>query len=631
MEKGVYNSYKSSINNIGVYVTGGFLLATFCSGIIAGSVRVSAEDPVSSTASANASVTVAEACTFAFNNIAPHTTTLTNNNTAENVGSTTFTATCNDPSGLAIYAVGYSNNEFGNTNLIGSSGNIATGTDDSSSNWSLKLNNLEGYTAPDFLQSSYTAVPATYAKVASRNSNTTSSTTFGVNATYRFHISATQPADTYTGKVKYTMVHPASEVPPQPQTTQSGKICYYPNGTAVVGTMGCQTIPTSGGTVVTVTSTSATLLASNFSRQGYGFAGWNTEYDYSGTFYGPNETISFTKGQYTGTNPGLSLYAVWVKSVGSLQDSSKVAELCGTGTGSLTTASIDGTANLSSVSALTDERDNDTYAIAKLADGKCWMIENLRLDNTAELTLANTNNPLNNGTNVTLKHNYTDTDTHNILSPTSSLAYNADTAPDGWCTSGSVTCDDQSRLRTDNTANRATGNPNVNTGSMYSYGNYYNWYSATAGNGTYSYSTNNNSVSGDLCPAGWRLPKGGDKTKIESNADNEFWNLAVVALNNNTLPANYSSSYNNPFYANTAEAGPVDKALRIYPNNYLYSGYVYEGSMYGRGTSSRYWSSTASSYSSTYQLTLDRTSVNPGSSAGARYTGDSVRCLAQTQ
>ena len=38
------------------------------------------------------------------------------------------------------------------------------------------------------------------------------------------------------------------------------------------------------------------------------------------------------------------------------------------------------------------------------------MIENLRLDNTAQLTLANTNNPLNDGTNVTLKHNYIDTD-----------------------------------------------------------------------------------------------------------------------------------------------------------------------------------------------------------------------------
>ncbi|MBR0372552.1 hypothetical protein IJH72_01240 [Candidatus Saccharibacteria bacterium] len=30
-----------------------------------------------------------------------------------------------------------------------------------------------------------------------------------------------------------------------------------------------------------------------------------------------------------------------------------------------------------------DERDNDTYAVAKLTDGRCWRIENLRL-NTAD-------------------------------------------------------------------------------------------------------------------------------------------------------------------------------------------------------------------------------------------------------
>ena len=30
--------------------------------------------------------------------------------------------------------------------------------------------------------------------------------------------------------------------------------------------------------------------------------------------------------------------------------------------------------------ALTDARDNNTYTVARLADGKCWMTENLRLD-----------------------------------------------------------------------------------------------------------------------------------------------------------------------------------------------------------------------------------------------------------
>ena len=163
---------------------------------------------------------------------------------------------------------------------------------------------------------------------------------------------------------------------------------------------------------------------------------------------------------------------------------------------------------------------------------------------------------------------------------------------------------------------------------MYSYGNYYNWYSATAGRGTYSFSTNNNSVAGDLCPAGWRLPRGGNKTRIESNADNEFWNLAVVELNNNTLPANYSSS-TYPYYTGT-EAGSVDKALRAYPNNYLYSGYVYGGSLKVRGAYGDDWSSTASSSSLVaYYLVLNSSIVVPGSNYSSKYNGSSVRCIAQ--
>ena len=383
-----------------------------------------------------------------------------------------------------------------------------------------------------------------------------------------------------------------------------GYICYEANGNNVVGTMGNQTVSS--------TATSITLLASNYSRANYGFAGWNTKADGSGTNYGPQETITFAAGQYFTT--GLKLYANWIASAGNIQNWSGCSSLAS-----------------GAVTALTDQRDNQTYAIAKLADGKCWMIENLRLDNTAELTLANTNNPLNNGTNVTLKHNYTDTDTYNTLSATSDVAYDADTAPDGWCTLNSSACDDQSRLRTDNTVNRATytsgqivSNQNANT---YSYGNYYNWYSATAGRGTYSFSTNNNSVAGDLCPAGWRLPKGGNKTRIESDGDNEFWNLAVVALNNGTLPANYSSS-TYPYYTGT-EAGPVDKALRTYPNNYLYSGGVNGGSVGNRGSVGYFWSSTAYGSSYAYYLYLYSSNVYPGTNSYSKYDGRSVRCVAQ--
>ena len=147
--------------------------------------------------------------------------------------------------------------------------------------------------------------------------SSTTDTTLGVKleTTYAAYISSSQPADTYVGQVKYTMVHPYTEAPLQPQTATSGCINYFPNGSNVDGTMGCQLIYN--------TDTSATLLASNFSRTGYGFAGWSNKFDYATNpnqegirFYGPQETITFTAGEYTGNNNGLALYAVWVKSEG---------------------------------------------------------------------------------------------------------------------------------------------------------------------------------------------------------------------------------------------------------------------------------------------------------------------------
>ena len=291
---------KIKSNQIEYIAVSALVLATLSIGATLSSITVNADG----TASANASVNVAAACSMSSSNESAHSTTMVNNDTKENVGITTFTATCNDPGGLAIYAIGYSNDEYGNTDMIGTLGNIATGTNDSTSNWSMKLMNTEGYTAPDFLQSSYTAIPSTYAKVAARNSNTTSATSFGVSATYRFHTSATQPADTYVGKVKYTMVHPATKLPQDgPMNCASGKICYSPNANDTEGTMATQNV-----------IASPTLFPSNFSRTGYGFAGWSDKFDYAtnpeAKFYGPNETITLNTADYTGTNPGLSLYAV---------------------------------------------------------------------------------------------------------------------------------------------------------------------------------------------------------------------------------------------------------------------------------------------------------------------------------
>ena len=255
-----------------------------------------------------------------------HTATVDSGTYVDDIGETTLKTICNDSNGFSIYAIGYTNNEYGNTVLkssLDTTSNVVTGTATSgnTSNWAMKLTAVSNDYTPTILSdtngsfSSYHIIPSTYTKVATKDSVTDATNGSNIKTTYAVYMNPTQPAGTYTGKVKYTLVHPASETPLQPQTATSGCINYFANASDAVGTMGCQSISSS--------DTTATLLASNFSRSGYGFAGWSDSFDYAtnpnAKFYGSQEDITFTAGQYTGTNNGLALYAVWVKSQGSLQ------------------------------------------------------------------------------------------------------------------------------------------------------------------------------------------------------------------------------------------------------------------------------------------------------------------------
>ncbi len=607
-----------------------FLIFSLISGFLLGANDSLADN----TATIDLSIGVPMACTMAGDVASNHTAEIENGIYRTGIGVTIFRVICNDHAGFSVYAIGFSDDTMGNNNLVARVGgelspsnDIVTGTATSgnTSNWAMMLTPVAGTYAPTILSdndgsfSSYHAVPSSYQKVVTFASGTDGTNGSAFTSTYATYATSLQPAGTYSGKVKYTMVHPYDgEAPLQPQQPTIGCISYFANASNAVGTMGCQSA-TDGNTV--------RLFASNFSREGYGFAGWSDAYDYAtnpnANFYGPNEDIVVPTGTIAN---GLALYAVWVKSAGDFQDAAKTASVCN----SLTAASTSGARTLDSVSALTDTRDGQTYAIAKLADNKCWMIENLRLADTHQeganvvpttLTTTNTNNPLNdnNSTNptVTLKHNYSDTDTYPTLSSTSSDATS-------WCQTDSVACNDQSRLRTDNTASRVSYRATdimSTSASLYSYGNYYNWYSATAGNGTYSFSTNNNSVGGDLCPAGWKLPIGGRKANVSTS---DFWSLSRAVIGAD--PANFANDY---FYYNgNPEGTNAPKLLRTYPNNLLYSGNVTGASIYHRGSSGYYWASTTYNSYYAYDLALHLSNVYPGTDTNYKYLGRTVRCLA---
>ena len=604
------------------------------------------------TESANASVTVGSACTLAKSVTSAHTASITNGSYYgdSGIGETLLQANCNDASGFAIYAIGYTGNLNGanylRDNTLYSTYNdtydITTGTGTSgNSNWSMKLTAVSNSDTPVIQNSydSYHNVPSEYALVANKASGTTIDDGARVKATYTAYISESQPAGTYEGKVKYALVHPTTKPAPYvPHSinTTAGQICYYPNTNEHQGTMGCQTVSTS--------ATSATLLASNFSRTGYGFAGWSDVYDYdtnpNAHFYGPQETITFTAGQYTGTNNGLSLYAVWVESAGSLQTDASI--VCS----SLTQAPTDGTANLSSVSALTDARDNQTYAIAKLADGKCWMIENLRLDNTNS---DNSTGALAQGyapsTTITNEFNYSRTygAFSGLANPESSnfnTYYHANSlyyygTQEGTATiniyTGGRTSDaayHMPRYNNSNTANRASS-PTGNSAAMYSYGNYYTWQAAVAD--LTWISTDNQSITGtSICPAGWRLPQGGNKTQIETYDNNDYWNLTVDALNDGVVPAEYDTD-EKPIYRGATEIEPILKKLRAYPTNFVLPGIASENTVVFRSIYGYYWTSTTTGGYGAYSLNLINgvdPYIEPGSNGRDNYYGGSIRCLA---
>ena len=236
---------------------------------------------------------------------------------------------------------------------------------------------------------------------------------------------------------------------------------------------------------------------------------------------------------------------------------------------------------IGTVIALKDNRDNEVYTVAKLADGNCWMTENLRLDNNATINATNTNSPIS---------------TFTALSPSSGR----------WCTYTLGSCYNQSLLNTNNSANTVSPMTGTNA-STYSYSNYYNWYSATAGNGTYSKSSG--TVAGDICPAGWMLPIGN-----RTSANGSFSHLDT------------SMGGTGSYQQGSTEAS---NRWRSFPNNFVSSGaWWYGSSALNRGNSGRYWSSSAYNTNIAYSLIFGGVDVYPGTATDNKYNGDSVRCVA---
>ena len=499
--------------------------------------------------------------------------------TASDSNIITVSATSNNSTGYVVTAtVGdntHSNPSFSNTSLNHKSntGSTFTSLATNASLANITNDNTWGYTISDDgnTWANYSGLPIYTAEAGKtlKESNTNGTTSF------QFKIAAkasnTQPSGEYNNVINFTVTSNPEPTLEPISCSGANKICYSANSLGTVeGGMGEQDA-TAGSTV--------TLLASNFSQAGYGFAGWSDAYDYATNanahFYGPNEDITIPADM----SQGLPLYAVWVPSAGNLQSWNGCS-----------------TMNTGNVTALTDQRDNNTYAVAKLADGNCWMIENLRL---ADKTTDNTPIAI------------SSTNTNSPISTFTQLGASVDPTSTAWCTSNSAACDDQSMLFSGNTTNPATNMTASNTSTpVYSYGNYYNWYSATAGNGTYS--TGSGVVAaGDICPAGWHLPYGGSGTGTKGgNTSGGFYYLNYKLNNDQNITD-----------------GTASNKLRSYPQNFVYSGYVTGTSIVNRSSGGSYWSSTAYGSVNAYNMLFYSSNVNPGANNYNKYSGRMARCM----
>ena len=404
-------------------------------------------------------------------------------------------------------------------------------------------------------------------------------------------------------------------------------ICYDKNDTVVVGnatgTMGNQSATSNADN---------TLMASNFSLANYGFAGWSKKanadtsmndddndgsYEYNYTIYGPNATIN--PGNLSAG--GMKLYAVWVPLAKDKDNNNLTFQTSGLLTKQLTDTANDTLASKPNgyVTALKDERDNQVYAIAKLADGNYWMIENLRLDNNS--TTPNWGNDnLSQGFGGVF-HGLADAETANFSDSTvANSLYSTDGSNDTY--NITYPTDDPGylgyrmpRYNNVNTASRVN-NPTTGGGNIYSYGNYYTWAAAIASTEYYTAYSASDAAGTSICPKNWQLPLGvrstGTLENGSSDANNRVGGFSYLDRKMGGTGASQSST------AGTTQS----KIWRSFPNNFLYSGNA--GS---RGSSGSYWSSSAYDGGIAYILYLGRTSPRPGTDFNNNFNGLTVRCV----
>lgn len=261
-----------------------------------------------------------------------------------------------------------------------------------------------------------------------------------------------------------------------------------------------------------------------------------------------------------------------------------------------TFTSIDcGSLSVGDIVSLTDERNGQTYRIKKMQDEKCWMVDNMKYKGEGT-TISN----IGDGTEgITLN----DTDGR----------YNTVDGTNGAAISGTGTNWDKAFYNNPMVASYCYGDSIQSSYTKCGY--LYNWYAATAGNGTYSVDAEGTNVASSICPTGWRLPSGtsSDTSPTASGTSIVAADYAVLdaSMNSGSLSYGFTPGYYAGWQFGGAWSG-------------VFAG-AWVNNLELQGSSGYYWSST--NYSTLYATYLSFTSSDITLGHYNKYGGSAVRCV----
>lgn len=642
----------------------GLIALTLVSGYFLASVPV--KTSAATTSNSTASITVGVSCNMTGDVVTEHDASIINGQYQENIGKTKLTTLCNDTGGYSIYAVGYSGDTYGNTDMLPAttSDAISTGTwvtSGANSVWTMKLaidTDSYGYgnlTIPGNYNTNQ-PVPNEYTKVANYTSSTDGSIGSSIFTTYAAYVAQSQPADTYTGKVKYLMVHPNTINP-------TGLQIFF--DTTKIASVAVRSVSADGATVATVSTNGGFATGLQYGvnyylvptyQEGYIFSSWENAADAVGVlsatdvanpYYRIGEGLnSVSLVAQESRSLAVSFNGTQVSSIDVKSGSASgttigtISETGGTVTG-LTSGTtyylvpniisgnefVSWSNGASSVGSFVSTDQNAAYTIGSGGTNSVTLatkssvlyMQDLTLNN-CQVNVGTNGNAANVGDeidvvderdNKTYKVRYINglcwmTQNLRFLGNTGSAA-NKMVMTSGTSNGASTTLDLYS-LDSSNAGNFGAYANHCDSTNGYNYacvydsgsettGVWYNYYAASAGN----ISTNSNqtavSASGpSVCPAGWHLPTG-----AANSTSSEFYKVF-----------------------NSTSTSWID------PGDYLNAFKAVAGGRYGSGSLNNtglgyWWSATANSATARYYLSYGGSRFV--SDSLNRYLGSFVRCV----